>query len=60
MLTTQQLIAFQYDGFWACMDTFKDKQVLDELYSRGGAPWELWKGNGRGAPRDGNAVTANR
>jgi hypothetical protein len=25
------------------MDTFKDRQVLDELYNRGEAPWEVWK-----------------
>ena len=60
LLKAQQLVAFQYDGFWACMDTFKDKQVLDELYARGGAPWELWKGNGRGPVPDGRAVTAGR
>jgi len=32
-----------YEGFWQCMDTFKDKQTLDELDASGGAPWELWK-----------------
>jgi len=35
--------AYSYDGFWACMDTFKEKQHLDELYARGRAPWEVWK-----------------
>ncbi len=38
-----QLLAYPYDGFWACMDTFKDKQLLDYLYSRGDPPWELWR-----------------
>lgn len=38
----------QYHGFWQCMDTFKDKQVLDELDASGAAPWCLWK-NGRPA-----------
>jgi glucose-1-phosphate cytidylyltransferase len=38
-----ELLAHTYDGFWACMDTFKDKQQLDELYNRGHAPWEVWK-----------------
>jgi glucose-1-phosphate cytidylyltransferase len=32
-----------HTGFWASMDTFKDKQALEELYSRGDAPWELWR-----------------
>lgn len=38
-----QLIAYPYDGFLACMDTFKDKQNLDDLSASGKAPWELWK-----------------
>jgi glucose-1-phosphate cytidylyltransferase len=38
-----QLMAYQYKGFWACMDTFKDQQQLEDLYLRGSAPWEVWK-----------------
>jgi glucose-1-phosphate cytidylyltransferase len=37
------LIGYQYDGFWAGMDTFKDKQQLESLHSSGAAPWEVWK-----------------
>jgi len=33
----------RYDGFWQCMDTFRDKQILDELEASGAAPWRLWK-----------------
>ncbi len=40
----------RYQGFWQCMDTFKDKQVLDELEASGAAPWYVWK-NGRSAAR---------
>jgi glucose-1-phosphate cytidylyltransferase len=29
------------------MDTFKDKQQLEQLYSSGAAPWEVWKSNNR-------------
>ncbi len=38
-----ELLAYVYDGFWAAMDTFKDKQQLEDLYSTGIAPWEVWK-----------------
>lgn len=38
----RQLTAFEYDGFWMSMDTFKDRQQLEEIYGRGGAPWEVW------------------
>jgi len=39
----QQLIAYEYDGFWKAMDTFKDKQQLDALYAKGAPPWEIWR-----------------
>jgi glucose-1-phosphate cytidylyltransferase len=38
-----RLLSYSYDGFWACMDTFKDKQLLEDLYARGQVPWEVWK-----------------
>ena len=38
------------EGFWQCMDTFKDKQILDELEASGTAPWCVWK-NGQPATR---------
>jgi len=43
LIEVNQLLAYPYDGFFAAMDTFKDKQNLDDLYSRGDAPWEVWK-----------------
>jgi len=41
-----KLLAFRHDGFWAPMDTLKDKQDLDALHERGKAPWEVWLRNG--------------
>jgi|SoiMethySBSTD1v2_1073268.scaffolds.fasta_scaffold09246_9 glucose-1-phosphate cytidylyltransferase len=43
LIAEKELISYHYNGFWAPMDTFKDKQLLDELYGRGEAPWEVWK-----------------
>lgn len=43
LIDRRKLIAYPYDGFWTSMDTFKDKQTLDEMYARGDAPWEIWK-----------------
>jgi len=37
-----ELIAYKHDGFWASMDTFKDKQQLEELYQVGNPPWLVW------------------
>jgi glucose-1-phosphate cytidylyltransferase len=40
------LRAYQYDGFWMSMDTFKDRQQLEEIHGRGNAPWQLWNASG--------------
>jgi glucose-1-phosphate cytidylyltransferase len=37
------LTAHKYRGFWACMDTFKEKQNLDDMVARGETPWEVWR-----------------
>jgi glucose-1-phosphate cytidylyltransferase len=37
------LMGHRNEGFWVSMDTFKDRQVLEQIYARGNAPWELWK-----------------
>jgi len=37
-----KLFAYRHDGFWACMDTFKEKKQLDDLILSGSPPWQLW------------------
>ena len=37
-----QLMAFKHDGFWQCMDTIRDKNLLEELWQSGHAPWKVW------------------
>jgi glucose-1-phosphate cytidylyltransferase len=43
LIDQQQLVGYRYDGFWACMDTFKDKQRFDDMAVRGDTPWQVWK-----------------
>jgi glucose-1-phosphate cytidylyltransferase len=43
LMWENQLLAYDYDGFWLPMDTAKDKARLDELHERGDAPWYVWK-----------------
>jgi glucose-1-phosphate cytidylyltransferase len=40
----RRLVAYEYDGFWRSMDTFKDRTQLETIYAAGGAPWEVWNG----------------
>jgi len=44
LIQENKLAGYKYRGFWLGMDTFKDKQLLDDMYSRGDTPWEVWKG----------------
>lgn len=37
-----QLMAYRHGGFWQPMDTLRDKQHLEELWSSGQAPWKVW------------------
>jgi glucose-1-phosphate cytidylyltransferase len=37
-----ELRAFRHEGFWDCMDTYKDAVVLDDLWRGGRAPWRVW------------------
>lgn len=38
-----QLMAFQHDSFWQCMDTLRDKVLLENLWQKGAAPWKTWE-----------------
>jgi len=56
LIEDRQLAAYEYDGFFAAMDTFKDKQQLDDLYEGGQPPWEVWRskdgGSENAAPKE--------
>jgi len=54
LIADEQLIAYRYEGFWACMDTFKDKQLFDSMYARGETPWQVWKTGGPERVRQGS------
>lgn len=42
LIDQRRLGAYRYDGFFVSMDTFKERQVLEQLYTQGHAPWEVW------------------
>jgi glucose-1-phosphate cytidylyltransferase len=37
-----KLYSYRYEGFWISMDTFKDKQRLDDMHAKGETPWAVW------------------
>jgi glucose-1-phosphate cytidylyltransferase len=47
LIESKQVRAYRYEGFWAPMDTLKDKHNLEALLESGRPPWQLWEPNGR-------------
>lgn len=43
LIGEDELLGYKYEGFWVSMETFKDKQMLDDMTARGDRPWEVWK-----------------
>jgi len=43
LIDRRQLYAHRHPGFWGCMDTYKEMKMLDDMYLRGDAPWEVWR-----------------
>lgn len=37
-----QLMSYRHTGFWQCMDSMREKQILENLWESGKAPWKLW------------------
>lgn len=46
LIAMRKLSVYRYAGFWGCMDTYKEKQHLDELFAAGNAPWKVWQQTG--------------
>lgn len=57
LIARRKLMTAHHEGFWACMDTFKERQLLDDLHARGKAPWEVWR---RERPRRAGRVEGGR
>ncbi len=37
-----QLMSYKHDGYWQCMDSVREKQILEKIWAKGNAPWKLW------------------
>jgi len=46
LIQKKQLVAYRNPGFWACMDTLKEKMMFDEMYTKGHTPWSVWEPSG--------------
>lgn len=43
LVNNNQLMAYTHNGYWQCMDTLREKQELEKLWSSKKAPWKLWE-----------------
>lgn len=42
LVSEKQIVAYQHSGFWQCMDTYREQQMLSQMWSSGKAPWKVW------------------
>jgi glucose-1-phosphate cytidylyltransferase len=42
LAATGELMAYEHNGFWQPMDTLRDKNLLEDLWASGKAPWKKW------------------
>ena len=42
LITEKELVTYRNPNFWACMDTFKEKKLFDDMYASGNMPWAVW------------------
>jgi glucose-1-phosphate cytidylyltransferase len=54
------LHAYRHQGFWDCMDTYKDAVALDDLWESGSPPWRLWENEAPGPDRVGERTTSGQ
>jgi len=45
-----EFMTYKHDGFWHCMDTYRDFKILNDLWSSGKAPWCVWKQKDESSP----------
>lgn len=43
LVECKELVGHVHKGYWQCMDTFREKQLLEKMWESGTAPWKLWK-----------------
>jgi glucose-1-phosphate cytidylyltransferase len=37
-----QLMVYPHNGFWQCVDTYRELEILNEMYEKGNSPWKVW------------------
>lgn len=55
-----QLMAYKHDSFWQCMDTLRDKRLLESLWQSGNAPWKTWEEQNADISNGSQGVHRNR
>lgn len=43
LVAQKELVGFVHNGYWQCMDTLRERQQLEKIWSSGEAPWKIWE-----------------
>ncbi len=57
LLSQNQLLTYKNQGFWACIDTLKEKKLFDDMYAMGNTPWSVWDSQPRNSIQYRNGKT---
>ena len=55
-----QLMAYRHNSFWQCMDTLRDKKLLESLWQTPNPPWRIWEPDGKGGSTKARILTASK
>ncbi|QDV44007.1 Glucose-1-phosphate cytidylyltransferase [Stieleria neptunia] len=59
LIAEGKLRSMRHEGFWGCMDTYKEKQMLEDMYDRGDIPWAVWDKSTQRVQDADHPVTSN-
>ena len=51
LIAANQVTAYKNPGFWACVDTMKEKKMFDDMYARADTPWAVWENSNNESKR---------
>lgn len=43
LASKEQLMSYMHRGFWQCMDSMREKEILEKMWFMGKAPWKVWE-----------------
>ena len=59
LIAQNELVAYKNPGFWACVDTLKEKKMFDDMYAKGETVWAVWESANKQNQKEQLALSQN-